>query len=37
MYPVITKNKDKETSKSKNKMKRIYLNSTGLEPTSFEC
>ena len=29
------KNKDKETCKSKKKKK--YLNSTGLEPTSFEC
>ena len=30
------KNKDEETSKSKKKMKKkIYLNATGLEPTSF--
>ena len=38
MYPVVhkIKNKDKETSKSKNKWKK-YLNATGLEPTSSEC
>ena len=38
MYPVVRKikNKDKETSKSKKKMKK-YLNATGLEPTSIEC
>ena len=31
------KNKDKKTSKSKKKNeKNIYLNATGLEPTSFE-
>ena len=39
MYPVVRKikNKDKETSKSKKKMKKKYLNATGLEPTSSEC
>ena len=38
MYPVVhkIKNKDNETSKPK-KMKKKYLNATGLEPTSIEC
>ena len=38
MFPVEykIKNKDKETSKSKIKWKKKYLNATGLEPTSFD-